>query len=123
MTLKVGEYLEIDESSKDKSYRCRKCGHTFCSIRENYKDHAAIREVPLNSLGNQYPKTERFCFREFFCPGCMTLLWVDMTEKGLPILFDHELGYPYKISIIIKEEPCMRDIRIDPMRVEKQTLM
>lgn len=92
MSLRIGEYLEIDESSSDKVYKCRKCGHQFCSTTKNYKDYAWVREVPLNSLGKQYSKTERFCFREFFCPGCVTLLWVDMTEKGLPILFDHEMG-------------------------------
>jgi acetone carboxylase gamma subunit len=91
MKLRIGEYLEINESFEDKVYRCRKCGHTFCSTSENYKNYTLMREVPLNSLGSQYSKTERFCFREFFCPGCVTLLWVDMTEKGLPILFDHEL--------------------------------
>ena len=91
MSKKIGEYLEIDESSGEGVYRCIKCKHTFCAINENYKDFSMMKEVPLNSLGDEYSKTDRFCFREFFCPGCGTLLWVDMTEKGLPILYDHQL--------------------------------
>lgn len=91
MKLTIGEYLEIDDSSGDSVYKCRKCGHVFCAVKDNYKNYTLIREGPLNNLGNEYSKTKRFCFREFYCPGCVTLLWVDMTEKGLPILFDHEL--------------------------------
>jgi acetone carboxylase gamma subunit len=87
----IGEYIEVDGSTGDRVIRCKKCGHTFCSIAENYKNYALVREVSLSHLGDEYSKTKRFCFREFFCPGCITLLWVDMVQKGSPILFDHEL--------------------------------
>ena len=84
----IGEYLEVDES---RTISCKKCGNTFCSINENYKNYTLMRETPLSNLGDEYSKTERFCFREFYCPGCLTLLWVDMSQRDLPILFDHEL--------------------------------
>jgi N-methylhydantoinase B len=91
MKLTVGEYLEIDDSSGDSVYKCRKCGHVFCSAKDNYKNYTLVKEAPIGNLGNEYSKTERFYFREFYCPVCLTLLCVDMTQKDLPILFDHEL--------------------------------
>jgi acetone carboxylase gamma subunit len=87
----IGEYLVVDGLNGKEVIRCKKCDYMFCPITENYKNHTLIREVPLNSLGDGYAKTERFCFREFFCPGCATLLWVDMVQKDLPILDDHVL--------------------------------
>ena len=91
MKLTIGEYLEIDDSSGDNLYKCRKCGHVFCSAKNNYKNYAIVKEAPISKLGKEYSKTERFYFREFYCPGCLTLLWVDMTEKDSPVLLDHEL--------------------------------
>ncbi|MDP2660423.1 MAG: acetone carboxylase subunit gamma [Dehalococcoidia bacterium] len=91
MKQRVGEYLEIDDSSPEPVLQCRKCKHTFCPPNGNFKAHALISERPLNGLGPMYSDTERFVFREFYCPGCATLLCVDMTLKGSPILWDTQL--------------------------------
>lgn len=91
MNQRIGEYLEIDGSSGQPEMKCRKCGHGLGPATENYKTHALIHERQLNALGPTYSDTQRFVFREFYCPGCATLLCVDMTLKGSPILWDTQV--------------------------------
>ncbi len=88
MKRRMSEYLEIDDSSGMQVIRCRKCGHAFCPPTENYKEDARVSESPLAKIRMVSTKTERFVLREFYCPSCATLLNVDMTLKGLPVLWD-----------------------------------
>jgi len=91
MAQRIGEYLEVGNSSGKKVIKCRKCGHVFCPVTENYKEYALVSEVPLTKLGSMYSDTDRFIFREFYCPGCATLLCVEMTVKDLPCIWDTQL--------------------------------
>ena len=51
---------------------------------ENYKLHVLIREGPVQSAGPwvdpMHIGGDRFVCREFFCPGCVTLLDVEITR-------------------------------------------
>ena len=60
---------------------------------EEMKDEKVtlISEAPLTKLGSMYSNTDRFIFREFCCPGCATLLCVEMTLKDLPYIWDTQL--------------------------------
>lgn len=91
MKRRMGEYLEVDDSSGKSMIQCRKCKYVFCAITDNYKNYALVREAPLTSAGSLYSKTERFVLREFCCPKCATLLDVNTVLKESPIIWDLQL--------------------------------
>jgi len=82
----MGEYLKVDYSKDNGNILCRKCGHTFCSIDNNFKEYALHAEFPLTRSSPRNSKTERFVLREFYCPGCATMLEVEVALKGAPIV-------------------------------------
>lgn len=69
------------------------CDHEFGSVDDNWKEHCQIRvresEAEMREL---YPEDMTpdpdwdFELREFFCPGCFTLLDVDAVPAGYPVL-------------------------------------
>jgi len=91
MRQRINEYLVIDDSSGEAKVECTKCHHVFCSAKENYKDYALMSENPLTKAGQNYAKTDRFILREFYCPGCATMLDVEMCLKGSPFIWDVQL--------------------------------
>jgi acetone carboxylase gamma subunit len=70
------------------------CGHEFCDYRENWKLEALIhvreteedlREIyPDKMAGDPRWST----LREYFCPGCKTLLEVEAVPPGYPVVHD-----------------------------------
>jgi len=58
---------------------CRSCDEAICGAEENYKVHALCETKPLTEVGPllndppEYVDDERE-FRQFYCPGCATLL-------------------------------------------------
>jgi acetone carboxylase gamma subunit len=91
MKRRMTEYLEIENSSGKPMVQCTKCRYLFCSITENYKNHAIISESALSKGGPQYSPSEKFIFREFYCPGCGTRLEVEMCLKNSPLIWDVSL--------------------------------
>jgi acetone carboxylase gamma subunit len=70
------------------------CGHEFCDYRENWKLSALInvRETP-EQLQEIYPEKmsgdPRWnSLREYFCPGCKTMLEVEAVPPGYPVIHD-----------------------------------
>jgi acetone carboxylase, gamma subunit len=70
------------------------CGHEFCDYRENWKLEALIyvRESE-EDLREIYPQmmsgdARWNCLREYFCPGCKTLLEVEAVPTGYPVIHD-----------------------------------
>jgi acetone carboxylase gamma subunit len=70
------------------------CGHEFCDYRENWKLEALIyvRESE-EDLREIYPQmmagdARWNCLREYFCPGCKTLLEVEAVPAGYPVIHD-----------------------------------
>jgi acetone carboxylase gamma subunit len=97
--MRFHEYLEIvSKEDGQKMVRCIKCGHEFCDARENYKRYALLwerdaTEYPLRSPVSGEAMFTRY--QEFICPGCGTLLQVDVIcpelDKDDPILWDIQL--------------------------------
>lgn len=59
--------------------RCRKCGHDLGPAEENFKDHAARKVRPIQTANPLIVDPTIFIddevvFRQYFCPGCATLL-------------------------------------------------
>jgi acetone carboxylase gamma subunit len=70
------------------------CGHEFGSYKENWKLGASIRVRDTEErLREIYPEMMH-CdpgwmeLREYFCPGCWSLLEVEAVPPGYPVVFD-----------------------------------
>jgi acetone carboxylase gamma subunit len=85
--MRIHYYLEIDNHGK---IRCLKCGQTLCEASENYKKHVPRTEVWPDEIPGQHPtKSDALVlYYEYYCPGCFTLLDVEIAEKGAPPLWD-----------------------------------
>jgi N-methylhydantoinase B len=85
--LRFHESLEIGASGDGPDLvRCLRCGHLLCRADENYKLHALRRDRDLEELaGRPMPDGSTYVavFREYACPGCATLLQVDVWNAGL----------------------------------------
>jgi acetone carboxylase gamma subunit len=105
IVLPFGEHLYITVPPADKPaagstagtpkyvIRCD-CGHVFCDYRENWKLEALInvRET-VDDLREIYPDKmhgdpQWNVLREYFCPGCKTLLEVEAVPPGYPPVHD-----------------------------------
>jgi acetone carboxylase gamma subunit len=72
------------------------CGHEFGDYRENWKLQAQVfvRDTE-ESLQEVYPPMmhsdpEWMVLREFYCPGCASLLEVEAVPPGYPIIQDFQ---------------------------------
>ena len=94
IVLPFGEHLYI-VSKGDGSYvvKCE-CGNEFCDYRENWKLEALINaRDDAESLQEIYPEKmagdpDWNHLREYFCPGCKTLLEVEAVPPGYPVIHD-----------------------------------
>jgi len=94
IVLPFGEHLFIvAKGSGSYVVKCD-CGHEFCDYRENWKLEALInvRSTPAQ-LQEIYPEKmhghpDYNSLREFFCPGCRTLLEVEAVPPGYPVVHD-----------------------------------
>jgi acetone carboxylase, gamma subunit len=97
IVLPFGEHLYITLPSAEGAgtyvVKCD-CGHEFCDYRENWKLEALInvRETD-DQLREIYPEKMHGdpawnVLREFFCPGCKTLLEVEAVPPGYPLVHD-----------------------------------
>lgn len=94
VVLPYGEHLYI-VSKGGGSYvvKCD-CGNEFCDYRENWKLEALINvRADAGSLREIYPEKmagdpEWNHLREYFCPGCKTLLEVEAVPPGYPVIHD-----------------------------------
>ena len=79
--LRCHEYLEIARDGDEARYRCIRCGYIFCAPYENYKKYCVKRIVALEKFA-QRPLPDHGLYlghlQEYICPGCATLLQVDV---------------------------------------------
>jgi len=85
--VRIHYYLDIDEGNRIK---CRKCGHVICDAGENYKKHVPRAEVWPDEIPGQRQSKEdaMVIYYEYYCPGCYTMLDVELAEKGAAPLWD-----------------------------------
>jgi acetone carboxylase gamma subunit len=90
----INEYLKIVGSGAEAVTVCR-CGHQIGPASENYKQRVLLRESPVQAAGPWVDPHDigrgKFVCREFFCPGCVTLLDVEIAQRGEPLLWDVRL--------------------------------
>ena len=88
--MRIHYYLEVDETNKIK---CLKCGQVICDSSENYKKHVPRAELQPDEIPGQRPRGDEalVVYYEYYCPGCFTLLDVEIAEKGAPPLWDIQI--------------------------------
>jgi acetone carboxylase gamma subunit len=93
--LRLGDHLYIVQ--KDGNQRVVKCdcGHEFGDYRQNWKLNALVnvRSTPeefleIRPIGFASPDHEVAEVREFYCPGCVAQLAVEVVPHGYPFLFE-----------------------------------
>ncbi|NVM35637.1 MAG: acetone carboxylase subunit gamma [Candidatus Lokiarchaeota archaeon] len=87
------EHLYIILKDNQRIVKCD-CGYEFGDYRENWKTKCRIRirdtfetieELYLKDMGSD-PNWQEI--REYFCPGCFTLLDVETVPPGYPTIFN-----------------------------------
>ena len=91
---RINDYLTIVGNGPDAAIHCR-CGHRIGPASENYKSHVLHHEGPVQNAGPfvdpNHVGGDRFVCREFFCPACVTLLDVEIAQRGEPFVWDVRL--------------------------------
>jgi N-methylhydantoinase B len=96
--LRCHEYLEIVRDGAEARYRCIRCGYFLCAADENYKKYCVKRIVALEQFAQRpLPNHGRYLgqLQEYICPGCATLLQVDVycpSLGGDEDLWDIQIG-------------------------------
>jgi len=113
--LRVGASLFCDLSTDPPRYRCR-CGRRLGTAEESFKRHAALARFPVQRIGPEVNPHriggDRFELREFCCPGCWTLLDVEIARPHDPILDDACLSLDW-----LREARSQAGTRREGMRV------
>ena len=90
------EYLEAADVEGEMVYRCLRCDHVLGPVKEDYKNCALKRTVPISKaqpdfLASYAMKSDTFAMREYYCPKCAVLFEVDMVRKDEPQIHSVEL--------------------------------
>ncbi len=91
--LPLGEHLYIVEKGTERVVKCD-CGHEFGDWRRNWKLCALIfvrddvEKLEEVYPGLRCPNPDLCEVREFYCPGCGSLLIVEAVPVGYPVIFD-----------------------------------
>jgi acetone carboxylase, gamma subunit len=93
IVLPFGEHLNIAKTDQGYWVLCD-CGYELCEYTDNWKLDALINvRESVESLREIYPDKmhgdpEWNHLREYFCPGCKTLLEVEAVPPGYPVVHD-----------------------------------
>lgn len=91
--LPLHEHLYIISKDGQRIVKCD-CGYEFGDYRENWKTKCRVRvRDTVGEIEEFYPKymgsdPEWEELREYFCPGCLTLLDVEAVPPGYPTVFN-----------------------------------
>jgi N-methylhydantoinase B len=88
---RISEYLQRTAAEET---QCLWCGHVIAGPKEDWKDHASVRTAPLSNGGPHRPDDGRFALLEACCPGCGTLIDIDLTNGSDPVLHDRVRSWP-----------------------------
>ena len=92
--VRLSEALYYHSKAGAPVYRCR-CGHVLGAADVPYKQLTAQARFPVQRIGPEVNPNhiggERFELREFYCPGCFTLVEVEIARPADPVLDDASL--------------------------------
>jgi N-methylhydantoinase B len=100
--VRMAEALYVDLRDGRSLYRCR-CGRSLGPTEIPYKHLAVEARFPVQRIGPEVNPHRiggtRFELREFYCPGCFTLLEVEIARPEDPILDDARLAPAWLESV------------------------
>ncbi len=94
IVLPFGEHLHIVAKGAGRYVVKCDCGHEFCEYTDNWKLESLIHVRDTEeALREIYPEKMHGdprwnVLREYFCPGCKTLLEVEAVPPGYPVIHD-----------------------------------
>ena len=97
---RIGEAMQVVEHQGERLIRCTRCGHAYGPAEEDPRQGAVLREGPIaaaNAINRHSPLAD-IVLREFFCPGCGTLMSTDVARRGEPILPETRLSVANEAS-------------------------
>lgn len=88
----VGDVARILKLTDGRSYFVCNCGHVIAPADENWKDYAAHAQATAEDLGPRVRIHADLEVVRHACPGCGTLLDVEVKRRGEDSLFDIEIA-------------------------------
>lgn len=90
----IDVHLAVDDSLG--AIVCRRCGEEICDADGNYKLHALCERKPVTEAGPLVNDPEEYVdeemeFRQYYCPGCGTLLENEVVLAELEPVHDKQL--------------------------------
>jgi N-methylhydantoinase B len=84
----VTDTIEAVNREGTVSLRCTECSHRYCDYTSDFKLAAVSRDMPLTSVSelNATGLVDEIILREFYCPGCGTMVAMDVQRKSEPVL-------------------------------------
>lgn len=91
------EHLELAETADGDVYVCNRCEHVLGRAASPYKELCAVWETDLHAAGYGFADPAHFVdhrilWREFYCPGCGTMLENELAREGEELLDDARLA-------------------------------
>jgi N-methylhydantoinase B len=92
--MRLDHHLKINDDSR---VVCRRCGHELGGIDENFKDHTVCKTRSIQDANPLIVDPEIFIddkvvFRQYFCPGCATLLENEVILEASPPVWDKQIA-------------------------------
>jgi N-methylhydantoinase B/oxoprolinase/acetone carboxylase alpha subunit len=80
----VADIVEAVALDRQRLLRCSHCHYVLGDYTQDYKQGAVYRDSPLVSQTpfNELCELDTYVFRQFFCPGCGTLLVTDVQDAS-----------------------------------------
>jgi N-methylhydantoinase B len=84
----VTDGVEAVRVGDDVALCCKACRQRLGAYDEEYKRGTLVRELPVTFASplNSYGLVDEFFIREFCCPGCGTVLAMNVQQRGEPIV-------------------------------------
>jgi acetone carboxylase gamma subunit len=94
--VRLNQYLYVVHAGEgERVVKCGQCGHDFGDYRVNWKIKADVNTrntteelTEIYSYEEVTPPADKAELREYICPGCATLLSVEVVPEGYPPIFE-----------------------------------
>ena len=92
----INHHLALDDAGR---ITCRRCEHDLGPADGNFKDAAVMKVRPIRDANPLIVDPSLFIddevvFRQFFCPGCATLLENEVILASSALVWDRQVGTP-----------------------------
>jgi len=102
-SIRITENLRLRLDGETPHHCCAKCDSDLGPTSDNYKDHCLRQDNPIAASSPLVGDPRRYIdeepvFRQFFCPGCGSLIENEIAVKSDPVLRDIEVPTDPRLS-------------------------